>query len=235
MNNFKSLKDNMTTNTNSKQYALVIDTATDELSVAVVADGRDVIAHHQHTVWRDMAARLQPTILEALAEAGIGFQDLNAIYTNLGPGSFTSIRIGLAAVKALSFALAIPAYGASGMAAHVQPYITKAARGQTVAVCLKAVGRDVYWQVFAPDGQPQAETQSLPLAQAMAECPGRGVLLSNVEATDNPDAGWPEGLNIVPIKAPNPLDVMATARGSGHSGDLKPIYVRPLTYKKQIA
>ena len=211
---------------------LVIDTATDVLSVGLLDGERQTVAHFKEQVWRDMAARLQPAIQDVLKQADAGFADISAIYTNLGPGSFTSIRIGLAAVKALSFALGVPAYGSVGTAALARPYLGKK---KPVYVCLKAVAGDVYCQGFAPDGSPLADLQALPLAQAMAECPGRGVLLSNVEATDSPDAGWPEGLNIVPIKAPAPLDVMATAQGSGHSGDLKPIYVRPLTYKKQIA
>lgn len=205
-------------------YFLTIDTATDELSVAVVDGNKKVLSHQQLTVWRDMAARLQPTILAVLEDAGITFNDLSSIYTNLGPGSFTSIRIGLAAVKALSFALAIPAYGASGMQA-----LARAHKGARVVVCLKAVGPDVYWQVFDAKGQPEAEPCCQPLPEALATCPKGVRLLTNLDLTDAP---LPEGVHPERVSAATPLNLMACAGGSGHSGELKPIYIRPLTYKK---
>lgn len=207
-----------------KKYYLVLDTATDELSVALLDGQKKVIAHHQRTVWRDMAARLQPTILAVLEEAGITFNELSGIYTNLGPGSFTSIRIGLAAVKALSFALAIPAYGAHGMRALARPY-----KGQTVAVCLKAVGQDVYWQMFDPSGNPGDKPVAQPLTEALATCPEGAALITNMDLAD---VALPEGVQVVTAKAPAPSDLVAVAEGSGHSADLKPVYIRALTYRK---
>ena len=209
---------------------LVIDTATDELSVAVLDGNHNIVSHSQQTVWRDMAARLQPTIQEVLAQSQCSFNDLSAIYTNLGPGSFTSIRIGLAAVKALSFALAIPAYGASGMAALARSY-----KGKSVAVCLKAVGKDVYWQTFSPDGTPQQAPQCLPLQSALTQAAQGDVLLTNINLDESDDNAALKRIKTITIKAPNPGDIAATAERSEQGNALTPLYVRPLTYKKQIA
>lgn len=208
---------------------LVIDTAADVLSVAVLDGSNKPLAHHEETVWRDMAARLQPEIASVLKEARAEFRDISQICVNLGPGSFTSIRIGLAAVKALSFALAIPAYGANGLEALARPYF----RGKKpVFVCLKAVGRDVYCQRFGADGKPAADAKALPMPEALAQCPAGAVLLTNTEIDQNLT---PPKAEVKKITAAAPADIAAVAKGSGHSADLSPVYVRPLTYKKQIA
>ena len=220
----------MTTQQHAYRKTLVIDTATDELSVAVLDGHHTVLAHTQQTVWRDMAARLQPTIQDVLSQSQCTFHELSAIYTNLGPGSFTSIRVGLAAVKALSYALAIPAYGANGMAALARPY-----KGKSVAVCLKAVGHDVYWQLFSPDGTPQQAPKCLPLHSALTQAAQADILLTNINLDESDDNAAPQRIKTITIKAPDPVDIAAIAERSAQSTPLTPLYVRPLTYKKQTA
>ena len=218
----------MPTNPPSTAYDLVIDTATEELSVAVLNAEHAILAHTQKTVWRDMGAQLQPTILDVLKQSDINFTDLSALYINLGPGSFTSIRIGLASVRAMSFALGIPAYGASGLAALAAPH-----KGKAVALCLKAVGQDVYWQTYNASGRPETDALCLPLEQALSQCPQGALLLTNLNLRDYQGACmWQE---VVAVSTPAPVDVIKVAQGSGHSRDLQPYYIRALTYKKQIA
>jgi len=92
---------------------LVIETATAACSVALLDGDRVVSARHE-LVGRGHAERLVPMIGEALAEAEISRADL--IQVDCGPGSFTGIRVGLAAARALSLAWAVPVKGFSALA-----------------------------------------------------------------------------------------------------------------------
>ncbi len=79
---------------------LAIDTATEAFSVALCHGGqsREVFA----LAPREHAARLLPTVQELLSEAGLRVGDLDAIVVTRGPGSFTGVRIGIAAAQGLA-------------------------------------------------------------------------------------------------------------------------------------
>lgn len=86
---------------------LVIETASTACSVALIDDGH-VVAHVHEDVARGHAERLVPMIAE-LPEGGRA----DAILVNCGPGSFTGVRVGLAAAKALGLAWGVPVTGYS--------------------------------------------------------------------------------------------------------------------------
>ena len=84
---------------------LVIDTATKACSVALF-EGETLCASRYEVIGRGHAERLLPLIAQ-LPDRGKADQ----IYVNVGPGSFTGIRIGVAAAKALGLAWSIPVHG----------------------------------------------------------------------------------------------------------------------------
>ncbi len=90
---------------------LVIDTATAACSVALI-EGRTVIAETHDVVGRGHAEHLMPMIA-ALPDGGRA----NTILVDCGPGSFTGIRVGLAAARALGLGWGVPVHGYSSMAA----------------------------------------------------------------------------------------------------------------------
>ncbi len=77
---------------------LVIDTATKACSVALF-DGADLVAANHEVIGRGHAERLLPFISD-LPDRGCA----DRIMVNVGPGSFTGIRVGVAAARALGFA-----------------------------------------------------------------------------------------------------------------------------------
>lgn len=89
---------------------LAVDTSTVQVGLAVY-DGSQVLgeyawrSHQHHTV------ELAPAVAELLARCGTTMEDVRALGVALGPGSFTSLRVGLAFVKGLALARQIPVVG----------------------------------------------------------------------------------------------------------------------------
>ena len=89
---------------------LVVDTSTAQMGLALY-DGTQVIvetlwnSRHFHTV------ELAPAVSEMLARTGSKVGSIQALGVALGPGSFTSLRVGLAFVKGLSLSRNLPIVG----------------------------------------------------------------------------------------------------------------------------
>ncbi|HEX6472578.1 MAG TPA: tRNA (adenosine(37)-N6)-threonylcarbamoyltransferase complex transferase subunit TsaD [Streptosporangiaceae bacterium] len=112
---------------------LGIETSCDETGVGVVRGHTllaDAIASSvdEHArfggVVPEVASRahleaMTPTVTRALAEAGVGFADLDAIAVTAGPGLAGALMVGVAAAKAYALALGKPLYGVNHLAAHV--------------------------------------------------------------------------------------------------------------------
>ncbi|MFO0687227.1 MAG: tRNA (adenosine(37)-N6)-threonylcarbamoyltransferase complex dimerization subunit type 1 TsaB [Myxococcota bacterium] len=91
---------------------LALESATDWLSVAVLEAGR-VVALEAHAGSRQHSTALLSVVDAALRSAGGGLEAIDAMAISSGPGSFTSLRIGIATLKGLAFGRAIPVIGVS--------------------------------------------------------------------------------------------------------------------------
>jgi tRNA threonylcarbamoyladenosine biosynthesis protein TsaB len=88
-------------------YILIIDTSQETATVMLSKDGA-IQSLLTNTIQRDHAAFLHVAIQELLAKENIKTTNLEAIAVTNGPGSYTGIRVGMAAAKGLSYALNIP-------------------------------------------------------------------------------------------------------------------------------
>jgi tRNA threonylcarbamoyladenosine biosynthesis protein TsaB len=109
------------------------DTATSVTSCALVRD-RDVLGERVTT-----AKAVLEAADELVREAGLEPGDVDALVVGTGPGSFTSIRIGLATARGLALALGVPVAGVSTLEAFAggRPVID-ARRGEVFTTALLA-------------------------------------------------------------------------------------------------
>ena len=86
---------------------LNINTAISPASVCLARDLK-TLSFAQSTHQKEHASWLHLAVKQIIAEAGTNLKDTEAIAVTAGPGSYTGLRIGLAAAKGLSFSLKIP-------------------------------------------------------------------------------------------------------------------------------
>lgn len=95
---------------------LSIDTSSNICGVSIL-DDNNLICNLDQDTCRTHSENLMPMIKDALSKAKITLNEIDLIVCDVGPGSFTGIRIGIATVKAFSDSLNIPCIGISSLEA----------------------------------------------------------------------------------------------------------------------
>ncbi len=140
---------------------LVIDSATEACSVALF-ENAEMMAGTHAMLGRGHAEQLVPMIA---ALPGKGRADCIAV--NAGPGSFTGIRVGLAAARALSLAWNVPIEGYASLSL-VGAMARAAHPGVAIDVVMSGGHGEWFFQPFAADGTALADPASL-LPEAATE------------------------------------------------------------------
>jgi len=142
---------------------LGIDTSAAQCAVALIGTGAPVA--ERLPMERGHAEHLFPMIESVLATAGVRYRALTRIAVCTGPGSFTGVRIGVAAARGLALGCGVPAIGVSRFEALA------AEAGGPVAVCLAGRGGAVYLQCFDAGGRALASPAMVPEADLAAAVP----------------------------------------------------------------
>ncbi|QNA84524.1 tRNA (adenosine(37)-N6)-threonylcarbamoyltransferase complex dimerization subunit type 1 TsaB [Sphingomonas sp. So64.6b] len=121
---------------------LVIETATAACSVALIESGA-VIASCHEVVGRGHAERLIPMIAE-LPDGGRA----DRILVDCGPGSFTGVRVGIAAARALAFGWQAGVHGFSSLPLIAAAGFAARPERDTLAVVLEGGHGEVFMQLF---------------------------------------------------------------------------------------
>lgn len=162
---------------------LAIESATTHVEVLVCDDGLTPLAHEIEEVGYGHTRRLTPLIARALERAGCEPSALGWIAADLGPGSFTGVRVGIATAQALALASGARLCGASSLAALAHG---AGARRALVVPLVSAGRKDVYAGFFRADTRGQASLLAAPCVGPVAQA---------IEATR-------EALGLVPAVAP---------------------------------
>lgn len=159
---------------------LAFDTAVAACSAALWRDGT-VLATAQNAMDQGQAEALMPMIEDVMGRGGAQYADLDRIAVTVGPGSFTGVRVGLAAARGLGLAAAKPVIGlmtTEVLAASVPPLESRGlGAGVRILAAIDTKRGDLYVQLF--DGQAQGTGQPLALApSALAAWIGAGAVVA---------------------------------------------------------
>ena len=143
---------------------LVIDTATEACSVALF-EGTHLVAADHAVMGRGHAERLVPMIA-ALPDRGRA----QAILVNCGPGSFTGVRVGLAAARALGLAWGVPVSGYSTHHLVAAMALAEHPGAAGLDVVMTGGHGEYFVQGFDGTGAPTGPLASLAPEQAVSAC-----------------------------------------------------------------
>jgi tRNA threonylcarbamoyladenosine biosynthesis protein TsaB len=147
---------------------LAIDTAGVDCSAALYdsAAGK-ILSAVTETISKGHAERLMAIIDEALAKAGVQLKAIGRVAVVVGPGSFTGIRVGVAAARGLALALGRESVGVTTLETLARSYLAKHP-GKPVVASMDAKRNEVYTQAFSADGKALSEPAALSPEEATA-------------------------------------------------------------------
>lgn len=128
---------------------LALDTATEACSAALWIDGQ--ILDRFEVAGRTHTQRMLPMVHGLLAEAGLGFAQLDGFVCGVGPGSFAGVRIGVGFIKGIALALDRPVVPVTSLAMLAQASVDEGAAH--VLVAIDARMNEVYFGAFKPGAE----------------------------------------------------------------------------------
>lgn len=218
---------------------IAIDTSSQVSSVAVLSHER-VAAEISMQGALTHSETLMPHIETALRMARVKKEELAGIAVSIGPGSFTGLRIGLAAAKMMSYALRIPLVGVPTLEALAYHAMCEGVR---LVPMMDAQKGNVYTEEFAwtwDGGKPILHSvcplRILPRDELLASLAGTEmpVLLMGDAMQKAPDVPLPAGVRLAPIHTRMPraacvglAGLVRLARGAADDAmTLEPLYLR---------
>lgn len=218
---------------------LAVDTSTTQMGLALY-DGAQVLGEYAWRSGQRHTVELAPAIADLLTRCAVTMDDVKVLGVALGPGSFTSLRVGLALVKGLALSRHIPLIGIHTLdiLAHAQ-----LVSDLPLAVAIQA-GRGRYamgWykrsspadQAASKQWQAQGEARVVTLEAIMAEAQSPLVMCGEFTAETRQKIMLNENIQLVApansIRRPALLAELAWARWQNNDVDdaaaLAPIYL----------
>lgn len=211
---------------------LAIDTATCFCAAAIYdADADHITSRVEEDIGRGHAERLMDVIAHVMDRGGVGFDRLEAIAVTIGPGSFTGIRVGVAAARGFGFALDVPVMGTTTLESlAVQAFVENPSADEVLAVVTGGRG-ELFCQRFGPNATPNAEPFAVNEAEVSASmASGVDLIVGNAAQLI---AGRLDGPP--PIALDRPVgDILAVARAAHRfRRGPAPLYLRSADAKPQ--
>ena len=213
---------------------LALDTANDRIAVALAGEGRAVA--RAEAISRGHAERMFPLIDEVLATADTGIDHVSRIAVNVGPGSFTGIRIAVAAARGLGLALGIPVVGIDAL--HlIAASLDEPADGPILSA-VDARRGEVYAALYGPKGDVLEPPFAADAETVLARIGDRASVLAGSGAAILAHQAAISGRRVPPVDVMTATDPLALARlGSLADPAIalpRPLYLRAPDAKPQL-
>ncbi|WPZ35587.1 tRNA (adenosine(37)-N6)-threonylcarbamoyltransferase complex dimerization subunit type 1 TsaB [Thalassobaculum sp. OXR-137] len=207
---------------------LAIDCSAGACSVALAEEG-EIRAAARLRLTRGHSEVILPMVERVLAEAGCTADSLDAVAATVGPGSFTGLRIGLAAARGLALAVGartVPVTSLEALAHAAGPADTP------LLAALDSKRGDLFCQWFDGAGRPVDVPSVRLAADAVALAPAPAFRSAGDAADAVTDAAAPAGKTVTveaDCEVPDAVSVAAVAAvrlAAGGEGPLRPLYLR---------
>lgn len=158
---------------------LALDTTLEACSAAVryKRDGAFAETASYERLVRGHAERIMGMVRQVMRDAGLAFEEVDRIAVTIGPGTFTGVRIGLAAARGLALAADKLLVGETSLRVIAKRFIDDAHGAgnapfdRPFAVAVDARRGQVYLQSFTPTAEPLTAPCTLSPADAAAALP----------------------------------------------------------------
>ena len=222
---------------------LAFDTCFGAVSAAVL--WRDAIGKWQLRDAFELLAvghaeRLLPMLDAVMADAGLGFDQLERIAVTIGPGGFTGLRVGVSAARALALATGLPVAGLSSltvMAARTHVLLGAASALRPLVVAVDARRGAFYVQMFEGGAVTPLSVATLLDAEDAVACLPNGpvlivgsgaVAIARVANRANVECALPD-------LAPHARQLAEMAQRSAVLDRVTPLYLRSADAKPSSA
>jgi tRNA threonylcarbamoyladenosine biosynthesis protein TsaB len=218
---------------------LALDTSMGACSAAVLrSDGaKPKLFARQKLMERGHAEALMPMVAETMAEAGLAFAKLDLIAATTGPGSFTGVRIAIAAARGLALVTKAKLFGTDSLTVMAL-VAAEGVGGAPFAVAVDARRGMIYFALYDGAGRkregpvllcPEDAARKL-LADCRLAVGSGAVLLAEAAAR----LGRPIDVRL-PALQPSAEALAMIASESGETSPiLRPLYLRPPDAKPQV-
>lgn len=157
---------------------LALDTSMGACGAAVLrADGDSCrLFFREELMTRGHAEALMPMVAEVMTEAGLDFAKLDLIATTLGPGSFTGVRIAIAAARGLALATDAKLWGTDSLTVMAKAALSTSAcdgAGTPFAVAVDARASMLYLGVYDGSGRKLEGPLLIDADEAVSLLPAR--------------------------------------------------------------
>jgi tRNA threonylcarbamoyladenosine biosynthesis protein TsaB len=200
---------------------LALDTAGVDCAAAVYDSGTDsVLGEVTETIGRGHAEVLMAIVDRALAKAGVTLQSIDRIAVSVGPGSFTGIRVGVAAARGFALSLGIPSVGVTTLEVMAASHRERNS-ANPVLVVMDAKRGEVYLQRFDGNGDAIGEPVAATIEEFRAIAAGfQGCIIGSGAPWATGEAPGGEG-DRFPIAT-----IARLGAGAQASERPKPLYLR---------
>ncbi|KPQ10091.1 MAG: tRNA threonylcarbamoyladenosine biosynthesis protein TsaB [Saliniramus fredricksonii] len=218
---------------------LAIDTALGACSACILdAGAADPLAVETLTMERGHAEALMPLIGRVAEAVPGGFESIDRVAVTIGPGSFTGMRVGISAARAIGLAADVPVVGVTTLSALLAPLVAAGDR-RLIAAAIDARHGAVYFQAVAPGGRSVVAPAHIGIREAVRYLGSGPVVLTGSAASLIAAEAMQAGVSVSSAHAEDAPDILFVAR-LGMAADPaqalpKPFYLRAPDARPQDA
>lgn len=205
---------------------LAFDSSAGACSAAILGADGAILAHRSRMLARGHAEVLMPMVQEVLAGAALDFSTLDLLAVTTGPGTFTGIRIGLAAARGLALASGLPLIGVTSLEAAAAGVAQVERTGRMLLVTIDSRRDDLFIQAFDHENRPLSPPASVASGDLARSVPAGALLIAGDAAARACDvlaaAGRPVALASA-VGPPDAIHVAQLARARWRPGQPEPL------------